>query len=124
MTRIAVTFARSVFAAMLIALTGHSASEADTLPMRRYFVRRSGVVCRQNSDILKVGRAINTMRHFGQIRTLVAEGRCQIYAARRTIIDIESTKPSGRIDAVQVRTEDKPHELRWMLRKDLGEIAR
>jgi hypothetical protein len=124
MTRVVVSHASSLFAAMLIALAGHSASEANTTPVRKYFVRRSGIVCRQNSDISKVGWAINTMRHFAQIRTLAGEGRCQIYATRRAIIEIGATKPSARIDAIQVRTEDRPNELQWMLRKDLGEIAR
>jgi hypothetical protein len=124
MTKILVKFSGRVFAAVLVALIAHTASAANGAQARKYFVRRGGVVCQKRSDILKIGRSFNTLRHFKQLRASLAEGRCQIYETRSALAGIDLTEPHTPISPVRVRTEDKPTELRWMLRKDLGELAR
>jgi hypothetical protein len=124
MTGMSVKFRRIGLSAFFVALAICSASKGAASSERRYFVRRGSVVCQNKFDILKVGRTINTMRHFGQIRTLVAEGRCRISSTRRAVSDIGVIERHSINDAVRIRTEDKPHELRWVLRKDVGEFAR
>ncbi|MBI1867142.1 MAG: hypothetical protein HYS06_02400 [Methylocystis sp.] len=88
------------------------------------FVVKGGVVCARKTDIIKVRRAINTLHYFGQIGALQAAGRCQLYARRQKVIDLLPSNRADRLAAVQVRTEDKPSEMRWALRKDVREIAR
>jgi hypothetical protein len=122
MVKILVKFSGKVFAAALVALIADTASAANSAQARKYFVRRGGVVCQKKSDISKIGRSLNTLRHFKQIRASLAQGQCQRYATRNAIAKIELTEPDTPISPVQVRTEDKPNELRWMLRKDLGEL--
>ncbi len=88
------------------------------------FVVKGGIVCARKADIIKVRRSINTLRYFGQIRALRADGRCQLYARRQKVIDLLSSNRADSLTAAQVRTEDKPSEMRWALRKDVREIAR
>lgn len=88
------------------------------------FVVKGGIVCVHKADIIKVRRAINTLHYFGQIHALQADGRCQLYARRQKVIDLLSSKRADRLATMQVRTEDKPNDMRWALRKDVREIAR
>ena len=84
------------------------------------FIRRRSIVCLEKSDIVKVAASINTLRHLAQIRALVNQKRCRISTRRREIIDIGHTERFNVFEPAQVRTQDKPEEKRWVLRKDVG----
>jgi hypothetical protein len=88
----------------------------------RYFIRRGGVVCQNESDILKIKRTLNTMRHFAQIRTLVARGHCRMAGTRRVIVNIRASEHPSVNGAIRVRTQDKPLQTRWALREDMREV--
>ncbi len=118
-----VKFARAAFISLLVPILGGSGSEAVELAASKYFVRRGGVVCQKKSDILKIGRTLNTLRHFKQLRALLADGRCQTYPTRIAIIELKMAEPSTPVSPAQIKTQDKASESRWLLRADLGELA-
>ena len=111
-------------ALVVIALSPRLAIANDSQAATNLFVARGGIVCDDEADIVKVRRVINSLRYFGQIRALKNEKRCQIYAKREKIIDVLHSSRSDRLTSIQVRTGDKPDQMRWMLRKDMREIAR
>lgn len=106
--------------ALILVLPGF-VSQASMLPKGALFVKKDAVVCARKQDIVKVRKALNTLRHFGQIRALVAGGRCQIYGRREKIVGFRPSSPANRLAAVQIRTEDSPDVARWILQMDLRE---
>lgn len=112
-------------AAALILVLSWSSSYADMSPLHAHFVKRGGVVCARKQDVVTIRQAVNSLRYFGQIRALLADGRCRAYAEREKIIDFASSSgPTNRLAAVQIRTEDQPDVVRWILQKDMREGIR
>lgn len=110
-------------ATTLILLFSEASSFASPLPRRTPFIKKGAVVCARKQDIIKVRQSINSLRYFGQVRALLSDGRCRLYSRREKVIDMTSSSQTDHLAAVQIRTEDKPDVVRWILQRDLRDIT-
>ena len=116
-------YGRTIAIGVALSLAHFSASAANAPATPRLFVKRNSAVCGQKEDLLKVMRSRNTLRHFGELRSLIVAGRCAAYPQKAPVIGIGLSETSPPFAFVQIRTADRPNEARWILRRDLGEQA-
>ncbi|HEY8067105.1 MAG TPA: hypothetical protein VIF40_20620 [Methylosinus sp.] len=106
-------------------LLSPSLCAADGAALRpTHFVRRGAVVCLRRQDLTKIEHATNSLRYFGQLRALVAEGRCRRYAEREKIIEIGAIEQAERHAIISIRTDEKPDIVRWISPHDIRAIKR
>ncbi|WP_146188392.1 hypothetical protein [Methylosinus sporium] len=85
------------------------------------FIKRGAVVCQRRQDVMKIERATNSLRYFGQLRALVAEGRCRRSVEREKIVAIEQIE---RHSIASIRTDEKPDAIRWISARGIRQIER
>jgi hypothetical protein len=112
----------ALIAAAFAPTLAHAAGAPATNGKR--YLRKGAVVCRERGDAARVAGAKNSLRHFSQLRALIAQGRCVSYASRTPLLEMGTPLRVGTIDLVEVRSEDRPLEWRWTLNVDIGPHAR
>jgi hypothetical protein len=115
---------RGLLAAALALLSSSFCAAEQGEQRLAHFVRRGAVVCLRRQDLMKVERAANRLRYFGQLRALVADGRCRLYSEREKIVEIGAVEQAERRAIVPIRTEEKPDVLRWISLRDIRNAKR
>lgn len=99
-----------------------AAQEAAMRP--NLFIKRGAVVCQRRQDVMKIERATNSLRYFGQLRALVAEGRCRRSVEREKIVAIVAIEQIERHSIASIRTDEKPDAIRWISARGIRQIER
>ena len=116
---------RTGLLAASLLLLSPSLCAADQAALRpTHFVRRGAVVCLRRQDMTKIERATNSLRYFGQLRALIAEGRCRRDAEREKIVEIGAIEQAERYAVVSIRTDEKPDIVRWISPRDIRAMRR
>jgi len=113
------------FAVALIVsiLAAQTAIATDRRKSTELSIATDSVACLRKADSLKIRHAINSLRYMGEIRSLVNDRRCEINTSSRSIIGLSNFDRSDRLAAVEIKTNDRPNEERWVLSRDIQETS-